>query len=249
VLGVCVKTDEIWIWTDVDGMMSADPHELETAETIRELSYDEVAELAHFGARVLHARMIAPLRENRIPLRIKNFYKPQQTGTIVHETTKRSVHAIKAVTSIPGLVLTARRNNISSPVADMLEKTAFLIDQNQVELMTVHQSSTASLLCLLAPTTAGPDAVHTARSALEEAFREQSGAEHWLVRPVSIVTGIGANLGQNPVVSANILKTLSSVPVIAVSYGASNCSLSIVVDPEDARRALEQIHHFILNSD
>lgn len=248
VLGLCANADEIWIWTDVDGMMSADPRELEEAQLIPELSYDEVAELAHFGARVLHARMIAPLRQKQIPLRIKNIYKPQSPGTIIRSATRNTKDSVKAVTSIAGLVLMAERTDAASPIPDMLTKTAALVAQNQIELMTVSQSPFSSLACFLALTTAGPDAVHNARLALEESLQERMNSLGWSVRPVSIITLVGANPGHHLMSRTGNFVGLDHIPVLALAYGASHCSVSIVIDSQHEEDALHQLHQMIVSN-
>jgi aspartate kinase len=248
VLGVCVNADEIWVWTDVDGMMTTDPHEIEEARVIPELSYDEVAELAHFGARILHARMIAPLREKQIPLRIKNIYKPQQPGTVIRSTTRGNSYPVKAVTSIPGLAILAERADAVSPIQKILSKTASLVNQNQIELVAVSQSPFNSLACFLALTTAGPDAAHSARLALEESLQEETHTTGWSVRPVTIVTIVGASLGHHLTERAGLFKGLDNIPVLALAHGASNCSVSIVVDSEYEERALHQLHNLIISN-
>lgn len=78
-LAVCTHSEEVWIWADVDGMMSADPREVENARVIDELSYTEIAEMTYFGARILHTRMVAPLREHHIPLYVKNVFNPPKS--------------------------------------------------------------------------------------------------------------------------------------------------------------------------
>lgn len=246
--GVCVNANEVWIWTDVDGMMSADPREIDATKVIPELSYDEVAELAHFGAWVLHARMITPLRQNKIPLRIKNIYRPQQSGTIIRSATGNMAHSVKAVTSIPGLALISERVDAVSPIPEMLSGTAGLIAQNQIELMAVSQSPSRSLACFLALTTAGPDAVHNARLALEDSFQKQVNSQKWIVRPVSIITVIGTNLGHHLATQTFLLQGLDNIPVLALSHGASNCSISIVVDTDHEERALNQLHRLIIST-
>jgi len=105
VLSALIAADELWLWTDVDGMMSADPREVPGAHVISELNYSEAAELAYFGAKILHAKMIAPLANQSLPLRIKNIFKPQQPGTLISLNANNQQPVIKAVTSIQSLSL------------------------------------------------------------------------------------------------------------------------------------------------
>ncbi len=248
VLGVCVGAKEIWIWTDVDGMMSADPREIPDARVIPMLSYDEVAELAYFGARILHARMVGPLRQDHIPLRIKNVFRPQQIGTLVNDAAPNRSRSIKAVTSIPGLVLSAEHSDTLLPLGAMVDQIPLAALPNRVDVIASSQSSTRGLVCLLIPTTAGPDAGHTTRESLEHLLHKNPETQSWGIQPVSIITAISANLDQWPQATAGILQALGNIRILALAQGPSHCSLSLVLDTKDTDEALSQIHQLILNS-
>lgn len=248
VLGVCAKADEVWIWTAVDGMMSADPREVMEARVIPVLSYEEVAELAYFGARILHARMVIPLREVRIPLRVKNVYKPQQPGTLIHHTGQDRTRTLKAVTSIAGLGLTAPRSGPLSPISMLVDETLFATTRNHADVMISSQSSTRSFVCFLIPTSAGPDAVHSIKNALEDNLRRNEETRLWVVNPVSIITVISDRMAEWPDLTAAVLHAIGQTRLLGVAQGPSQCSLSLVVEPGDADEALYLIHQFVVNS-
>ncbi|MBC8100275.1 MAG: aspartate kinase [Armatimonadetes bacterium] len=134
VLAACIQASEVWIWTDVDGIMSADPREIPQARVIPELAYAEMAELAYFGARVLHARMIIPLRDSRIPLRVKNVYKPQQPGTHIHQQAP-AIATLKAVTVIQGIALSAERSGSLAGISTLVDDSMFQIMGAHAEVM------------------------------------------------------------------------------------------------------------------
>lgn len=244
---ICADAAEVWIWTSVDGMMSADPREIVDAKVIARMSYDEVAELAYFGARVLHARMIGPLRERHIPLRIKNVFKPQQPGTLIHDAVPDPIPGLKAVTSIAGIGLTAPRNGPFSPISLLVDNTLFAATHSRADVMISSQSVTHSFVCFLIPTSAGPDAVHNARNMLEEALSQNPDTASWIVKPVSIVTVIRDKIDEFPALTAGIIQCLSGVRILALSQGPSRCSLSIVVEPENLDRSLLAIHDMIIH--
>lgn len=246
ILAVCARANEVWIWTDVDGMMSADPREIPEARVITELSYDEVAELAYFGARVLHSRMIGPLRRQRIALRVKNIFTPQQPGTLIHNVPASKSPSLKAVTSIPGLGLIAEHSGSLTQISALIDEVLLTTIGSQAEVTISAQSSAQSLICNVIPTTAGPDAVYAAKDAMERRLTQER--LNWTVRPVSIITAIGAQLNQSPYLTAEIFNVLGNVRVLALAQGPSHCSLSLVVEPQEAERALRQIHHLILSS-
>lgn len=248
VIGVCAKADEVWIWTAVDGMMTADPREVPGTRVIPTLSYQEVAELAYFGARILHARMVAPLSQERIPLRIKNVYKPQQAGTLIHTASANRTRTLKAVTSIPGLGLLANRSGSLSPISLLVDQTLFATTHAHAEVMISSQASSSSFVCFLIPTSAGPEAVHSAKQMLEEKLRDNPESEAWLVNPVSIITAISERLDEWPELTSSVLQAIGKARVLGITQGPAHCTLSIIVEPQDAEDVLLLIHQLIVNS-
>lgn len=249
ILGVCTDADEVWMWTDVDGLMSTDPREVETARVIPEMSYSEVAELAYFGARILHARMIGPLRSENIPLRIKNIFKPQQPGTLIHDKPANNEQTIKAVTAIHGVSLSAARSGPLIDVEVLADEALQTITGSRADVTITAQSSSQSLLCFVIPTSAGPDALHTAQAALIDRVNGHPEGELWHVDTVGIITVIGPGLNDHPRLMARVLDALDTVRVLAISQGPSPCNLSVVVSPEDVDNALRRIHDLILRQE
>jgi bifunctional aspartokinase / homoserine dehydrogenase 1 len=248
VLALCTDANEVWIWTDVDGMMSADPRDVPEAQVIQALSYEEVAEMAYFGARVLHPRMIGPLRLQNIPLRVRNVFKPQQMGTLINATGERTARAIKAVTSIQGLALLAERSGPLAGIAQIVDNALFNTTGSHADVMISSQSSNQSFVCFVIPTTAGPDAYHTLRLALDDQLRALETDMAWSMRPVNVVTAIGSKLDEMYELRATILRSLAGIRLLAEAQGPSHCTLSFVTESNDADRMLSQIHDLILSS-
>jgi aspartokinase/homoserine dehydrogenase 1 len=247
ILGVCADAEEVWIWTDVDGMMSTDPREVVEARVISEVSYEEVAELAYFGARILHSKMIGPLREQGIPLRIKNVFKPQQQGTLIHNITGEKSHSIKAVTSIQGIGLAAKGSGPLASISQMVDETLFHTTGAHADVMISSQSSAESFLCFVIPTNAGPDAGHAVQTELTDRLLNYRDTMEWTVTQVSVITAIGARIDESSLLVGKVLQTLQGIRILALAQGPSHCSLSVVVEPKDADRSLRLIHGLILN--
>jgi aspartate kinase len=228
-------------------MMSADPHEIAAAQVIPTLSYDEVGELAYFGARILHTRMVAPLRQAQIPLRIKNVVKPQQPGTLIHAHASSESRRLKAVTAIGGLGLAADASGSLAPIAALVDETLFATTRSHADVMISAQSSAHSFVCFLIPTNAGPDAIHVTRTALEEALRQNPDTLTWKIKPVSIITVISNHFEywSNPL--ADLLKALPGCRFLALAQGPSQCSFSLVVEPEFADDLLAKVHSHIIH--
>ncbi len=248
VLSLCLAADELWIWSDVDGMMTTDPREIEEARVIEELSYNEVAELAYFGARILHSRMIQPLKERSIVLRIKNVYKPQQPGTVIRHTTGDSPPRLKAVTMIQGIGLMAERSGALADITRLVDETLFQTSGSHADVMLSSQSSARSFLCFIVPTSAGLEAVDMIRNALRQRLLNADPAlAGWTVQPLSVVTAIGENLDTFPALTGQVFAALHGIRILGLAQGPSRCSLSVVVDPQDAEATLRQMHALALS--
>ena len=248
VLSALISADELWIWTDVDGMMSADPREVPHAHVIPMLDYVEAAELAYFGARILHARMIAPLAGKTVPLRIKNVFKPQKTGTLVTCGANDGHAKIKAVTSIQGLALSRPSSGSMAGITKMVGNTLFKTLGMRTEVMIASQSSNSSFLCLVIPTSIGVDGVDRLQRAMKDKMAEHPEKMPWKIETISMVTAIGHNLNRAPRLLATVLEKLGDIPIYGVATGPSNCSITIVVDQTASLAALMAIHELTVKS-
>lgn len=240
VLAVCTNADEVWVWSDVDGIMSADPHEVPDARVVTELSYTEMAELAYFGARILHSRMVKPLLDKRIPLRVKNVYKPQGAGTLVHADAAAG-GGVKSVTQIQGVGLST---NVSGPLTSIVSMVNAHLQRHigsPSEVMIASQAASRSFITSVIPTSAGPDAVRHLTGSLTRELAESS-LNDWTVEPVSIVTAIGDGINASPKLTGEVISALGDIPLFGISVGAGGCSISVVVRAADADTALRQLH-------
>jgi aspartate kinase len=249
VLAICTHAEEVWIWSNVDGMMSTDPNEISTAVPIEELSYNEAAELAYFGARILHARMILPLKERNIPLRIKNVYKPQLEGTRIHHLQDKANPPFKAVTSIHAIGLSAPRSGSLASIAQLVDEALFKSIGAHADVMISSQSSSQTFLCFVVPTSAGLEAIGTIRSALQERLTQYHDEVAWQVRPLSVVTAISQNLEKVQRLAAQMLTALEGIPLLGVVQGPSGCSLSFIVEPAYTEDTLHRIHRLIVKNE
>jgi aspartate kinase len=249
ILAVCAEASEVWMWTDVDGIMTTDPDEVPNAVNIPHLSYDEVAELAYFGARILHARMIGPLRDYKIVLRIKNIFKPRADGTLISQSAARSSQPIKAVTSIQGISLNAEFSGPLTSITNLIDKTLVATTGNHTEVMLSSQSSTHSFIGFVIPTTINPEALRTTQLELKQQLQESAADPAWEVSMASVVTVVGTQMQQFSPQMTRLLQSLENISIQALAQGPGGNSLSLVVSLEDAEAALTAIHNCIVNSD
>lgn len=247
ILSLCVEADEIWMWSDVDGMMSADPLSIEDARVIERLSYDEVAELAYFGAHILHPRMISPLRTHKIPLRIKNIYKPGEAGTLIQETAGYHTSSLKAITSIQGIGLSASQNSSPTDIMELVNGAFRRVTGTPPDVSLVSQSSAASFLCFIIPTTTDVEPI-ALQNAIEIALTEQH-IRDWDVQPVQVVTVIGENPDRSPEHLARIFSSIHDLPLMGIAGGPTGCNFSLIFErARTAQQAVARIHPLILKS-
>ena len=205
VVSALLGADELWIWTDVDGMMSADPRRQRNARVIPKLSYDEAADFAYFGAKILHARMIAPLAEAGLPLRIKNIFQPKQAGTLVVNGAGDGSPVIKAVTSVQGLSLRRPTSGSLAGVTRLVGNTLFKTLGMRTEVLIASQSSNSSFICLVIPTSIGIDGVDRLQRALQAKMAEYPEKMPWAIETISLVTAIGDSLQRAPRLLSQVL--------------------------------------------
>ncbi len=247
VLSALLEAQELWLWTDVDGLMSADPSIVPAARVISRLDYQEAAELAYFGATILHARMIAPLAERDSPLHIKNIYQPERTGTLVCAAKAENAPGLKAVTSTHGLALRRPASGSLAGVTRLVGNTLFKTLGMRSEVMIASQSANSSFLCLVIPTSIGIDGVDRLHRALQAKMAEYPQKMPWQIETVALVTVIGHELHRGPTLLAQALDKLGDTAAYGLTLGASNCSLTIALPRDAAQQALLRLHDLIVD--
>jgi aspartate kinase len=245
ILGAALPADEVWIWTDVDGVMSADPRLVAEARTIAELTYREIAELAYYGAKVLHPKTIRPVIEAGIGLRICNTFNPGHPGTrLVSDNASSQDGKVKAVTAIRGqrLITIEGRGMLGVPGVAARSFGAVASTGTSVPLIT--QASSEQSICFAVPAESAERVI----SALESAFTSELSRRDidrvWATGEVVIITVVGAGMRQTPGVAGNVFSLLGQrgVNVIAIAQGSSEVSISLVVEAPDAEPAVRALH-------
>lgn len=242
ILAVCTGAREVWIWSNVDGMMTADPREISDARPIDEMSYSEVAELAYFGARILHPRMVRELREASIPLRVKNVFKPQQPGTIIRLPARDMEPRIKAVTAIQGIAVLAPHSGVLTRVTQIADEVLLSQTGSRAEVMISSQASASSFVCFVVPTSTGLEAVDNVCHILQDRLNESTTQASWTAIPLIVITAIGEHLDQMQHLSAAILNQINGIRLYGIAQGPSGCSMSVIVGMDHADEALRRIH-------
>jgi len=243
ILGRCLPAEEVWIWSDVDGVMTADPRIVPNARTLPTLSYGEVAELSFFGAKVLHPKTIEPVVEQRIPIRVLNSMRPDGPGTLVCDEVAEEP-LIKGITAIRNLSLVTVEGRGMQGVPGVAGRVFSAVAGSGASVLMITQSSSEQSICFVVRTVDAPDVIAT----IEDEF-ELEMAHHDIARvvrddDVSIVAVVGASMKGKPGIAAEVFGALGErgINVISIAQGSSEFNLSLVVALRDADDAVGAIH-------
>lgn len=251
ILGAVLPADEVWIWTDVNGVMTADPRLVPTAKTIPILTYREIAELAYFGAKVVHPKTIRPVIEAGINLRVANTFNPSHPGTkIINDSQQQPNGAIKAVTAIRGQSLITVEGRGMLGVPGVAARTFGAVAATGTSVPLITQASSEQSICFAVPFELSSQVVSAVEETFEVELKRRDIDRIWATDEVVIVTVVGAGMRNTPGIAGKIFSALGlkGVNVIAIAQGSSEVSISLVVDAQDVEPAVHTIHGLITDS-
>ena len=228
-IGAAADARQIQIWTDIDGMHNNDPRYEENTFSVGELSFDEAAELAYFGAKILHPQSIIPAKENNIPVLLKNTFRPDSPGTLIHQGAEvRSIRAVAAKDNITAIKIKSYR---------MLMAYGFL--KNVFEVFEDHKTAIDMI-------TTSEVAVSLTIDNTTKLAQIKKGLQGFgtieVDSDLSIIC-IAGDISQNKKgVTASIFNSLKDIPIRMISYGGSNYNLSFLVKTSDKLAVLNLLN-------
>lgn len=244
ILGAALDAQEVVIWTDVDGFLTADPRIVPDACTIPEISYREASELAFFGAKVLHPKTLRPLQQRGIPLWICNTFAPEKPGTKITPAGAGNGSGVTALTAFADAAMITVGGPGIAGVPDVLGRTLAITRELRADVLLVSQSSSQNEICLVVPSNLAKDTVEELRREFAQDLAYEK-VEHIAVdSTVAIVTVVGQKMrGMSGVVGRTFCAMgRANVDTIATAHGASECKFSFVVAKKDMQPALLAIH-------
>ena len=245
ILAAALDAAELWIWTDVDGIMTADPRLVPDAKVLAEITYSEAAELAYAGAKVLHPRTLAPLVERKIPVWSKNSFAPSKPGTRIVDSLAAGNAGARAVTSMANVALVSLEP--SSGAAGglrIMSRAVDALDRVNVEILALSSSSYRQSFCFLVR----EEELEKATEAIESALALELA--HGYLKPLQIDTEVGllAVVGEGmrgfSGVAGRIFTAISreGVNIIAIAQGSSELTIAIVVRRDGLEKAVRVVH-------
>jgi aspartokinase/homoserine dehydrogenase 1 len=242
--GAALKVAEIEIWTDVDGMLTADPRKVSKAFPIPEITFEEAMELCHFGAKVIYPPTMQPAIDAHIPLVIKNTLNPSSAGTRIVETNVEHTYSITGISSISSIALIRLQGSGMVGVAGTAMRLFRALAQANINVILITQASSEHTICCAIDPSLSQQAVAAVGEEFELEIKTGRIDPLHVESDLSIISVVGERMRQTPGMSGRIFTALGSngVNVVAVAQGSSELNISAVVPRSDEVKALNAIH-------
>jgi bifunctional aspartokinase / homoserine dehydrogenase 1 len=243
ILGSVLDAREIWIWTDVSGVLTADPRLVPSARTLGAISYDEATELAYFGAKVIHPKTMHPAADAGIPIWIKNTFKPDEAGTKI-STESAEYPVAKAIASISGLAAVTVEGRGQIGVSDVTARIFTSVGRTGANVYMISQASSQhSVTFVVQDNEAG-----MVRDALQAEFASDLSSDRVLSisadTDLAIVAVVGAGMRGTPGVAGKVFSTMGDhrINIVTIAQGSSELNISFAIADVDVARAVNALH-------
>ncbi len=243
IFGALLKAPEIIIWTDVDGVLSADPRLVPNAQTIDQLSYNEAMELAYFGAKVIHPQTMEPAVARDIPIWIRNTFAPQKVGTLICAKPKSALK-VKGITTIDPVALVNLEGAGMIGVPGTANRLFGALRDAGISVILISQGSSEHSICFAIPAAQAQRADEAVRRAFDSELRDGQIQHVDVARDLAILAVVGDGMAGAHGVAAKVFNSLgdAAISVRAIAQGASERNISLVVDGKVAAKALRAVH-------
>jgi len=243
-LARALGAQEVSLWKDVPGLLTADPRIVPDARVVPQMHVREAAELAYYGAKVLHPRALIPIIKRKVAIRIRPFADPASLGTEISQRRTLEQYPVKALSAIPGQALLTVAGNGMLGVPGIAARTFEAVHREGISVSLITQASSEHSICFSVPA----ESATRARKSLQETFRPELARQE--IDSVEVQTGlatlvvVGLGMAGTPGIAARIFSALAEagINVIATAQGSSELNLSLMVDAKDAARAQRAVH-------
>lgn len=244
IIAAAVNADKVEIWTDVSGMMTADPRLVPTAKAITRISYQEAMELSHFGAKVIYPPTIQPVMKKEIPVWIKNTFKPEDEGTLIESVSLHNGKNIRGISSVNEIVLLSLEGSGMIGIPGFSKRLFEALSHEKINVILITQGSSEHSICV------GIEQQNAtlAKQSIDKTFSHE--IENGKVEPLVIESGlsvialVGDNMKNHPGISGKMFGALgrNGVNVRAIAQGSSERNISAVILRNDVKKAINVLH-------
>ena len=251
IFAAALDADQLEIWTDVNGMFTANPKIVKQAQAIETLSYQEAMELSHFGAKVLYPPTIQPVLQKGIPIIIKNTFEPENNGSFISDKTSSKQNPVKGISHIDHITLITLEGSGMIGVSGSSKRLFEVLSQEKVNVIFITQASSEHSICI---GILNEDS-EIAEKAINDAFQieiAQHKIEPCIVeKDLCIIALVGENMKNHQGLSGRMFSTLgkNNVNIRAIAQGASERNISAVIKEKDVKKALNSLHENFFEED
>ncbi len=249
IIGASLDADEIWIWKEVDGVMTADPRLVPNARSLRRISYAEAGELTHFGAKVIHPLTVRPAVEKGIPIYIKNTFNPQFPGTRIDQSQEETDGVVKAVTSARNLALVVVSGGGVLSLPGIAARTFACVTRYNQNVYMISHASSGHDLCFVVEKKAVEELVQALRDEFRRELELQEIEAVDCDPEIVTIAVVGAGMRGAPGVAGRLFSALGqkAINVVAIAQGSSELNISLIVAAQDEKEAVLTIHDEFLS--
>jgi len=241
IIAVCVDADEVWLWTDVNGLMTADPNIVKEAKVLKEVSFAEAIELSLFGAKYMHPRALEPVMDTKIPIRIRNAFNLSNEGTIIlKNTSKSSQRIVKSIVAIRNTALIDVSGGGMVGAPGTAAKIFDALARKSVNIMMISQSPSESSISMVVK----KDDLDSAITTLDMTLLDNVIKNVRVNEDVAVIAVVGSGMRGIKGVAAKVFSSVSksNINVIMIAQGSSELNLAFVVNNSDCEKAVKSLH-------
>lgn len=244
ILAACLDASNLEIWTDVSGMMTADPRLTANARIIPHISYQEAMELSHFGAKVIYPPTIQPVMSKAIPVWIKNTFAPQDEGTLIESVATRNGNIVRGISSINNIALLSLEGSGMIGIPGFSKRLFEALSNERINVILITQSSSEHSICVAVDASAAAAAKQVVDAAFANEITLQKVEPLAIENELSIVALVGENMKSHPGISGRMFSAMgrNGVNIRAIAQGSSEKNISAVISTKDVRKAINVLH-------
>lgn len=251
IIGAALNAQIIDIWTDVDGMMTADPRKVPNAFNIPTITYAEAMELSHFGAKVIYPPSLQPAFARNIPIRVLNTFNPTHDGTLVSRTAERRQYTITGISSIDDIALVNVQGSGMIGVAGVSAKLFGVLAMHKISVILISQASSEHSICFAID----PRGAENVKAILDAEFATEIAHGHIdniaIERDLSVIATVGEGMRKSSGIAGKLFSVLgkNGVNIVAVAQGSSEINISVVINKNNLSKALNALHNIFFQSE
>ncbi len=251
IVGAALNAEIIDIWTDVDGMMTADPRKVPNAFNIPTITYAEAMELSHFGAKVIYPPSLQPAFARNIPIRVLNTFNPTHSGTLVSRTAERRQYTITGISSIDDIALVNVQGSGMIGVAGVSAKLFGVLAVHKISVILISQASSEHSICFAID----PRGAENVKTILDAEFATEIDHGHIdniaIERDLSVIATVGEGMKKSSGIAGKLFSVLgkNGVNIVAVAQGSSEINISVVINKNNLSKALNSLHNIFFQSE